>query len=112
MNIEIGKTYNHFDDGKIRESRRSPVTITEIIPFDQVDEETFNRWREEVQKFDWLFAKETDFFIKGLLEEVKNNPVEITYVRTLQQKWFSLSIDGWSGGILDVDGSLSKELKS
>ena len=31
INIEIGKTYNYFDDGKIRESRKCPVLITKII---------------------------------------------------------------------------------
>ena len=34
---EIGKTYNCFDDGKIRESRMYQVTIDEIIPFEKAD---------------------------------------------------------------------------
>ena len=30
----LGQTYNYFDDGKIKPSRRMEVVITEIIPFE------------------------------------------------------------------------------
>ena len=36
----LGQTYNYFDDGKIKPSRRMEVVITEIIPFSEIDEET------------------------------------------------------------------------
>jgi hypothetical protein len=35
---EISKTYNCFDDGKIKRDRMYQVTITDIIPFEQADE--------------------------------------------------------------------------
>ena len=42
----LGQTYNYFDDGKIKPSRRMEVVITEIIPFDKIDEDTLNEWND------------------------------------------------------------------
>lgn len=110
LNIEIGKTYNYFDDGKIRESRRMPVVITDIIPFNEIDKKTLDIWNEEVIEIDWVYAKETDYFIKGDLQmdDEPNGEIEkIIFVRTINNGWFSL---GWWAGDLDVDGSLTKLL--
>lgn len=104
-----GNTYHYFDDGKIRESRRMEVVITEIIPFSEIDAETLNDWKQEVEDFHWLYAKETDFFIKADLK-VSNNKIEkVVFVRTINNNdgWFSI---GWWGGRLDVDGSLNNSL--
>lgn len=107
MEIEINKVYSYFDDGKIRESRKLNVTITDIIPFDKIDSETLSKWKEEVEDCDWLYEKETDFFLKGNLE-IGDNETEIIYfVRSLHDGWFSL---GWWAGRLDFDGSLTKKL--
>ena len=108
MNLpEINKTYNYFDDGKIKETRRMSVVITEIIPFDKIEEDILDQWKEEVENCDWLYAKETDYFIKGILETSKDgkHTEEIVFVRTIDDKdgWFSL---GWWGGRLDLDGNL------
>lgn len=112
MEIQIKKTYNYFDDGKINESRRMPVTITEIIPFDKIDSETLLFWKEEIKQCDWLYSKETDYFVKGLLKISESEQKEIVFVRTIKNNgggWFSL---GFWGGRLDVDGSLyTKEIK-
>jgi len=96
---EIGVTYNTFDDGKIRESRRYEVTINEITPFEDIDKETLNLWLKEVEDCFWLYNTETDYFIKGNLENGKL----VTYCRTKDTGWFGL---GEWGGRLDVDGSL------
>lgn len=109
MEIKPNETYNYFDDGKISESRRSSVVITEVIPFDKIDKETFSEWEEEVNECDWLYAKETDYFIKANLILGENNIESITFVRTLNNGWFSL---GWFGGRLDYDGSLYDMIKS
>jgi hypothetical protein len=61
---EIGKTYNCFDDGKISHSRLYTVDVVDVIPFENIDEDTLNEWKEKVEECDWLFAKETDYFIK------------------------------------------------
>ena len=48
---EIGKTYNCFDDGKISRSRMYQVTITEIVPFEDADDELLELWEEEGAKW-------------------------------------------------------------
>jgi hypothetical protein len=104
MNLpEIGKTYNCFDDGKISESRRYEVTITEIIPFKEIDKDTLEQWNEEVKTCDWLYDVKTDYFIKAW-----NGDNFETFVRTKDKGWFSM---GWNSGRLDVDGSLTERLK-
>lgn len=107
LDIEINKIYNYFDDGKIRESRRLPILITEIIPFEKIDSEILEQWKEEVEQCHWLYAKETDFFIKGILKISEDKSEEIYFVRTTDNNpgWFSL---GFWGGRLDLDGSLLK----
>ena len=88
----LGQTYNYFDDGKIRPSRRMRVTITEIIPFSEIDEETLNDWKEEVKQCDWLYAKETDYFVKADLKVSDDKVEKIIFVRTINNNdgWFSL----------------------
>ena len=102
----LGQTYNYFDDGKIKPSRRMEVVITEIIPFNEIDEETLNDWKQEVEDCDWLYAKETDFFVKADLKVSDDKTEKIIFVRTINNNdgWFSL---GWWGGRLDIDGSLN-----
>jgi len=103
----IGKTYHYFDDGKIRENRKLNVKITDIIPFDKIDDETLTLWYEEIIQCDWLYSEETDLFIKGELELSQGKKELIVFVRTKDNSWFSL---GWWGGRLDVDGSLNNYL--
>lgn len=102
----LGQTYNYFDDGKIKPSRRMDVVITEIIPFDKIDSENFELWKEEVEQCHWLYAKETDFFVKADLKVSDNKTEKIIFVRTINNNdgWFSI---GWWGGRLDIDGSLN-----
>lgn len=107
MNIELNKTYNYFDDGKIKESRRMPVIIEETIPFNMIDSETLEIWKDEVEDCYWLYAKETDYFIKGRLELSDMREEIVYFVRTLNNGWFSL---GFWGGRLDLDGSLSNSI--
>ena len=105
MKIPELKIYNYFDDGKISVSRREPVRITEVIPFEQIDEETLNIWKDEVHECPWLYDKTTDFFCKGHLLE---SNVDVTFVRTLNRGWFSME---WDAGRLDIDGSLNNSLR-
>jgi hypothetical protein len=102
----LGQTYNYFDDGKIRATRRMEVVITEIIPFSEIDKETLNEWEEEVEECNWLYAKKTDFFVRGDLKVSDDIIKKIIFVRTIDKNngWFSL---GWWGGSLDIDGSLN-----
>ena len=98
---EVGKEYHTFDDGKVRLSRHSIATISEVIPFVECkDEDLLESWRDEVKTCYWLFATETDYFVKAEYDD------ETSYfVRTKDGGWFSL---GWFGARLDIDGSLYK----
>ena len=108
--VELNKVYNYFDDGKINKSRRLFVTITDIIPFDKIDKQILSLWKKDVENCYWLYAKTTDFFIKGNLQISKNNIQEVFFVRTINDNncgWFSIGC--WAGR-LDVDGSLINSL--
>ena len=100
---EVGKEYHAFDDGKIRRSRHSIVRITEVVPFASVNHKAFlEEWQQEVEDCYWLYAKETDYFVKAEWDD------ETSYfVRTQDGGWFSL---GWFGARLDIDGSLYQKL--
>ena len=104
---EIGKTYNYFDDGKITESRRESVLITDIIPFDKISKKILSSWKCEMKQCDWLYAQKTDYFIRAHFNSCKDILKDIYFVRTIDGDWFSL---GWWAGRLDVDGSLNNML--
>ena len=104
---EIGKTYNCFDDGKISHSRLYTVDVVSVIPFDKIDKKTLKEWKAQVKHCYWLFAKETDYFIKTENGEDGN----ATFVRTLNGGWFSLG-QFMNSGILDVDGELTAILNA
>ena len=68
---EVGKEYHIFDDGKIKPSRHYSAKVLEIIPFKK-DYSIDNpmgavavAWRENVLEYEFLFAQETDYFIKA-----------------------------------------------
>ena len=86
---ELYKKYDCYDDGKIRESRKYQVLITDIIPFDKADEELIYEWHTQVLECHWLFAQETDYFIFAVSYEQWLPQVEI-FVRTLDGGWFGL----------------------
>ena len=106
---EIGKTYNCFDDGKIRESRMYQVTIDEIIPFEKADNELLELWEKEGLPSYWLFEK-TDYFIKFTSNEFKDEPNGV-FARTKGGGWFGLG-NYWNAGRLDIDGSLTESLST
>lgn len=53
----------------------------------------------------WLYAEETDYFIKCSIPEYDEN--DVWFVRTVNGGWFSLDTNSWwMSGELDVDGQL------
>lgn len=99
----LNKEYNCFDDGKINQSRLYQVTVKEIISFKEIDKDTLEQWRDEVKQCYWLYAKETDFFIKTW-----NGSDTETFVRTKDKSWFSMGF--MNSGRLDLDGKLMQLL--
>lgn len=108
MQIELNKIYDYFDDGKINESRRLPVKITNITAFNEINEYTLNEWLQEVKECDWLYSKETDYFLFGELQITEGSFERVIFVRTINHGWFSL---GFWAGRLDIDGKLKESLK-
>jgi len=106
---KIGETYNCFDDGKIRESRKYEVTITEIIYFKDADSELLKLWEDEGLASDWLFDK-TDCFVKFKSTEHEDYPNGV-FARTKHGWWFGLG-NYWNSGQLDLDGSLTDSLNA
>jgi len=100
----LGQKYNYFIGNKVNKSRRAELVITNIIPFDKINDEALDYWRQEVESRDWLYAKETDYFV--IAELTHGDIGEMCFVRTVDDAygWFSLGF--WSGK-LDIDGSLS-----
>lgn len=86
---ELYKEYDCYDDGKITESRRYKVKITDIIPFDEADEDLVKAWKIAVKQHDWLLSKETDYFIFAVSYEWWYPQVEI-FARTKDGEWFGL----------------------
>ena len=62
---EIGKEYNYYDDGKIRQSRHSIVKIIDIIPYNEANREIINFFERMKKEYHWVWDKETDYFIIG-----------------------------------------------
>lgn len=86
---ELYKKYDCYDDGKITESRKYRVLITDIIPFDKASPGLVEAWMEAVNHYHWLFAKETDYFIFAVSYEWWYPQVEI-FARTKDGGWFGL----------------------
>lgn len=100
---EIGKFYYCYDDGKIHDSRKYLVRITNIIPFSKISSEILKKWEEYKEEYDWLFAKETDYFITAdSYERGEDNISESIFVRTNYGEWFSMG-NLWNSGLLIVE---------
>lgn len=136
----IGEQYHFFDDGKIRESRHYMATVVDKITPEQAKDVYINRrwedtpvslytiWREEIDSHrqsknfkvltsgsmevgaPWLYAEETDYFIKCSIPDYDEN--DVWFVRTVDDGWFSLdTINTWMSGRLDVSGERFKSLE-
>ena len=103
---EIGETYNCFDDGKISRDRMYQVTITEIIPFEEAEQELIDLWKRKAEN-SWIFSK-TDYFIRFKSTEAEAEPYGV-FARTKSGGWFGLG-SWWNAGRLDIDGSLTESL--
>ncbi len=106
---EVGKEYHIFDDGKINLSRHYTAKILEVIPFEEHhDYKLLHAWVSNVKEAYWLFADETDYFIKAESSYDKN---PLYFVRTTDGGWFSIDYPNtWMGARLDIDGSIYNKM--
>lgn len=95
-NVKVGTKMICYDDGKIKPSREIEITITEIIPFKEAELDLIVDWKDEVENCDWLYNKQTDYFIKAVSNDVKITDI-FYFVRDVRGDWFSL---GYWAGIL------------
>ena len=102
----LGKTYNHYDDGKIKESRLMKSVVTDISEFN--DKLLSQEDKEDIVECGFLYSENTDYVIEADLYIDEDDIVKVKYVRTLDGEWFSL---GWWAGVLDVDNSITDNLK-
>lgn len=117
---EIGKIYKFYDDGKITHSCQYRCKIIDVIPCDNVLDKIKEQYKTLVSHYNWIFSPYTDYFIIGKVED--DIIEDQVFMRTLKGNWFSNAISlnikdfdiidrGDVGGILDVDGVITKELE-
>ena len=125
---KLYKYYHFWDDGKISSSRHYICRIEQIITSEEaksltvkvpewdydnnknnyIDISLYDHWRNEVYNCDWLYAEDTDYFIKASCPQYDDN--ELWFVRTKDGGWFSMDIESsWQAGRLDIDGSIYLE---
>ena len=102
---KVGEKFHFFDDGKSSPSRHYIVTITDVKQFDDLSETLQNEIKEEQKQCYWLYAKETDCVLKGVLNDSDIEP--LYFIRTTDGEWFSI---GFWAGELDIDGFKFKEI--
>ena len=96
---KVGEKFHFFDDGKSSPSRHYIATITDVKKFDDLSETLQNEIKEEQKQCYWLYAKETDYVLKGVLNNSNIEP--LYFIRTTDGRWFSI---GFWAGKLDIDG--------
>ena len=129
---EIGKFYHFFDDGKTSPGRHYICKVERILTMDEAKNEPivvpnwaeclerddltytlatiYDNWQDEIERCDWLFDTETDYFIECSCPKYDEN--NLWFVRTKNGGWFSMDIQSsWQGGRLDVDGSIYEAIK-
>jgi hypothetical protein len=108
---EVGKEYYIFDDGKLSPSRHFIAKITAVLPFEKVinlESQLYKAWEENIMEAHWLFAQDTDYFVKAE-SSYDENP--LFFVRTIDGGWFSIDYPNcWMGARLDIDGELYKSM--
>ena len=127
---EVGKYYHFWDDGKVSPGRHYICRVEELIPRDiakgievtvpdwddvhkvnfSCQTDLFGHWKNEVEYCNWLYADDTDFFVRISVPQYDDD--YLYAVRTKHGGWFTLDIQSsWQGGELDVDGSIYERVK-
>jgi len=102
----VNKKYGFFDNGVVTQTRMDIVLVTDVIPFTEIDNCTLKLWKNETLLLDNLYAKKTDYFVKG---NIISTNKELIFARTTDGSWFSFT-DFDIDGQLDVDGKLTEKV--
>lgn len=126
---EVGHYYHFWDDGKTSSSRHYICRVEGLLTNDEAKhlsvtvpewdfEERkevqhtmtlYEQWEYEKNKCNWLYADETDYFVRISCPVYDEN--DLYAVRTKNGGWFTFDIQtSWQSGRLDVDGDIYKEL--
>ena len=129
---KVGEFYHFFDDGKTSPGRHYICRVERVIPFEEakniilstprgetikggkfesynIDMSLEDIWKDEVRHCDWIYAKETDYFIEASCPVYDDN--NLWFARTKQNGWFSMNVQSWwQSGDLDADGSKFNEI--
>ena len=99
---QVGEVRHFFDDGKMRDSRHYMATITKVIPYKNASQKLKKIWKKERWSCYWLYAYETDYFVKASIPKYDKMP--IWFVRTKDGGWFSIDFMGWwmSGRLMEA----------
>lgn len=101
---EIDKEYYCYDDGKIRITREYTVVISELISYKRLPRNIKRLWQQEVIGAYWLYATESDYFVKAIDPKRHN---EHWFCRTKDGGWFGFG-RLFDCGRLDTTGDLYK----
>lgn len=105
----VGDVHHFFDDGKIRDSRHYMATVEEVLTIDKVEPELIEAWKEEVKTCYWLYAEETDYFVKCSIPRYEDDK-PVWFVRTTCGGWFSIDYPSWwmAGRLMEKDFDYEK----
>ena len=121
---KVGQYYHFWDDGKTAVSRHYICRVERVLTnkeakkflvktYEPIDDNTvevrevslYDHWQKQVPEYNWLYAKETDYFIEISCPNYDDNLLYA--VRTIGGGWFTMDIQSWwQGGRLDVDGEV------
>lgn len=108
--LEIGKVYYTYDDGKVRLSRIGRFKIVEAIDldrdFDKLDPDWQSALKYEILESYWLFRQTQHIIYRGIDLDEQEDQYGRLFLATKDGGWFSTGCFG--GGELDVNNSITK----
>ena len=113
--LEVGKIYHGFDDGKIRLSRLVDWKIVQRIDLDndKVSKNLLRVLQKEIKTYYWLFdTKQTIIYRAYAVDKngkYNKNIGYCYYLRTIEGGWFGANNGFWNCE-LDVDNRWYNEL--
>ena len=121
---QVGQIYHFFDDGKMSKNRHYKAECLEVITPEETKKvlleiptdgssdtqkvSLYDIWRDNVREFDWMYAEKTDYFVRCRVPEFDEN--DLWFVRTINNRWFSMDIQSWwQVGLLDVGNDMYEQ---